>query len=503
MYEIHSSQQLITRRVIMIQEERIEILNNKNIREGKYVLYWMQAAQRSEYNHALEYAIRKANVMKLPVLVFFGITDKFPQANLRHYYFMLEGLKETQKTLYERGIRLVIRIQSPKDGAVELAKYAALVVVDSGQLRIQKQWRRNAASKVECPFYEVETNLIVPIEEATDKENFSAGTLRPRITKQLKKYLVPLKHTKPKKKSLSLKIENIEIDDILSKLRSLDKKNRVMGILPMKHGQDDHDTKKKLILLNSLNIDTSVGKVESFHGGTDIAKKLLNDFIKNKLDKFETLRNNPCEDYSSNMSPYLHFGQISALYIALEVLKTNSPGKDAFLEELIVRRELSHNFVYYNKKYDTFASLPGWAKRTLNVHRRDKREYVYTKEQFENAQTHDPYWNAAQKEMIITGKMHGYMRMYWGKKILEWSRNPQTGFKIALELNNKYELDGRDANAFAGVAWCFGKHDRAWGERDVFGKIRYMNAAGLKRKFNPDAYVEKINALEKSVKGIC
>ncbi len=455
----------------MIQKERIESLNNKSVRDGEYVLYWMQAAQRSEYNHALEYAIRQANELQVPVLVFFGITDKFPQANLRHYYFMLEGLKETKKALDARGIKLVVRIQSPEECAVELAKNAALVVVDSGQLRLQRQWRRDAAGKVDCPFYEVETNLIVPIEEATDKENFSAGTLRPRITKQLDKYLVPLKHTKPKKDSLGLKIESIEIDDI--------------------------DT-----VLSKLEIDTSVGKVESFHGGTDEAKRRLSDFIKNKLDKFETLRNNPCENYSSNMSPYLHFGQISALYIALEVMKTNSPGKDAFLEELIVRRELSHNFVYYNNKYDTFASLPDWAKRTLNVHRTDKREYVYYKEQFENSQTHDPYWNAAQKEMVITGKMHGYMRMYWGKKILEWSRNPQTGFKIALELNNKYELDGRDANAFAGVAWCFGKHDRAWGERDVFGKIRYMNGAGLKRKFNPDAYVEKINALKNSDKGI-
>ena len=448
----------------MIQDERIISLNDEKVTDGEYVLYWMQAAQRSEYNHALEYAIRKANELKLPVLVFFGITDKFPQANQRHYYFMLEGLKVTQKALCARGIKLVVRIQSPEDEVVELTKNAALVVVDSGQLRIQRQWRQNAARKIVCPFYEVETNLIVPIEEATDKENFSAGTLRPRITKQFDKYLVPLKQTNPKKDSLNLKIKSVGIDEI-------DK------------------------VLSKLDIDTSIGKVESFHGGTDVAKRLLNDFIKNKLDKFETLRNNPCEEYSSKMSPYLHFGQISALYIALEVKKTKSPGKEAFLEELIVRRELSHNFVYYNDKYDTFACLPDWATKTLAEHEGDKREYVYSKEQFENAQTHDPYWNAAQKEMVITGKMHGYMRMYWGKKILEWSRNPQTGFKIALELNNKYELDGRDANAFAGVAWCFGKHDRAWGERPVFGKIRYMNAAGLKRKFNPDAYVEKINKL--------
>ena len=195
------------------------------------------------------------------------------------------------------------------------------------------------------------------------------------------------------------------------------------------------------------------------------------------------------------MSPYLHFGQISPLYIALEVLKTSGKAQDVFIEELIVRRELSHNFVFYNDKYDSFDCLPPWAKRTLNFHKVDKREYIYTLRDFESAKTHDPYWNAAQKEMVLTGKMHGYMRMYWGKKILEWSRTPQTGFKIALELNNKYELDGRGANAFAGVAWCFRKHDRAWADRPVFGKVRYMNAAGLKRRFDADAYVEKINSL--------
>jgi len=451
----------------MIQPERIKTLNTKPIGDGKYVLYWMQAAQQTEYNHALEYSIRIANKLRKSVIVFFGITDNWPEANQRHYYFMLEGLKEVRKSLEAKGIRMVIRCQSPDTGAVELAKKAALVVVDAGHLRIQKKWRTRVAKKIDCAFYEVETNLIVPVEEASSKENFSAGTFRPRITKKIDKYLVPLNHRKPKLNSLSLKFPIFNIDDI-----------------------------DKALL--KLNIDKSIRKVESFRGGTSNAKRLLSDFVRNKLNRFAQLRNDPNADCLSNMSPYLHFGQISPLYIALNVLKTSSPGKDAFLEELIVRRELSHNFIFYNDKYDTFDSLPPWAVRTLNFHRRDKRQYVYSHEQFEKAQTHDPYWNAAQKEMVITGKMHGYMRMYWGKKILEWSNNPRAGFKIALSLNNKYELDGRDPNAFAGVAWCFGKHDRAWAERSVFGKIRYMNAAGLKRKFDADAYVKKIQALEKT-----
>jgi deoxyribodipyrimidine photo-lyase len=451
----------------MIRQERIKLLNDCWPDGGKYVLYWMQAAQRAEYNHALEYTIRTANKLKKPVLVFFGITESWPEANLRHYYFMLEGLKEVQKALKVKGIQMVIRRDSPDSGAVQLAKDAALVVVDAGQLRIQKKWRTNVAKQINCSLYEVETNLIVPVQEASSKENYSAGTFRPRITKKLDYYLVPLNHSKPRLDSLGMKFQTFDIDNI-------DK------------------------ALSKLDIDRSVAKVAGFHGGTKHAKRRLSSFLKNKLDRFAELRNDPTADYVSNMSPYLHFGQISPLYIALEVSKTSSAGKDAYLEELIVRRELSHNFVFYNNHYDTFECLEPWAKRTLNLHRGDKREYVYTLEQFEKAQTHDPYWNTAQKEMVLTGKMHGYMRMYWGKKILEWSRNPQTGFEIALHLNNKYELDGRGPNAFAGVAWCFGKHDRAWGERTIFGKIRYMNAAGLKRKFDAGNYVKKIEKLEEA-----
>jgi deoxyribodipyrimidine photo-lyase len=457
----------VWRRSGMIQPERIITLNNKSPRDGKYVLYWMQAAQRAEYNHALEYAIRRANELHKPVLVSFGITESWPEANQRHYYFMLEGLREVRKALEARGIQMVILHESPDSCAAKLAEDAALVVVDGGQLRIQRKWRKNVAGKIDCPLYEVETNLIVPVEEASSKENFSAGTFRPRITKMLDYYLVPLRHRRPRLDSRGLKFPALKVDNI-------DK------------------------VLAKLKIDRSVVKVDGFHGGTGEAKRLLSDFLRNKLDNFAERRNDPNADCVSHMSPYLHFGQISPLYIALKALKTSTKGKKAYLEELIVRRELSHNFVFYNDRYDSFASLPPWAKRTLNFHRRDKREYVYSLEQFEEARTHDPYWNAAQKEMVLTGKMHGYMRMYWGKKILEWSKNPRTGFNIALYLNNKYELDGRDPNAFAGVAWCFGKHDRAWGERPVFGKIRYMNAAGLKRKFDADAYVKKVEALEKT-----
>jgi deoxyribodipyrimidine photo-lyase len=244
-----------------------------------------------------------------------------------------------------------------------------------------------------------------------------------------------------------------------------------------------------------LDTDHTVTRAASFTGGTGEAKRRLQQFISSKLDQYDKLRNDPTQDFLSGLSPYLHFGQISPLYIALQVAAAESAGKDSYLEELIVRRELSVNFVHYGGRYQTLAGLPEWCQKTLAEHERDPREYIYGLKEFEAGATHDPYWNAAQKEMVVKGKMHGYMRMYWGKKILEWTDSPQQALRIALYLNNKYELDGRDPNGYAGVAWCLGKHDRPWGERPVFGKIRYMNANGLRRKFDADEYVRRVEAL--------
>ncbi len=448
----------------MIQSQRIEALNFAEPKDREYVLYWMQAAQRARWNHALEWAIRQANRRRKPVVAVFGLTADFPEATLRHYVFMLEGLRETQAELADRGIQLVIQKGAPDKVAVNMSKKADLAVVDEGYLHMQRQWRSAAARAMDCPLYEVTTNLIVPVEEASEKENYSAGTLRPRISRRLDRYLTALKHTKPHTSSMPLRFDSIPLD------------------FPEKTAK-------------GLGIDGAVKPSVFFTGGSKQALKRLKTFLQSKLDSYETLRNHPAEEYQSGLSPYLHFGQISPLQVALEAMKIDSPGRKAFLEELIVRRELSHNFVYYNRRYDQYDALPPWVLRTLNYHAKDRREFLYTHQQLEQAQTHDPYWNAAQTEMVLTGKMHGYMRMYWGKKIIEWTRRPEEAFRIALTLNNKYELDGRDPNGYAGVAWCFGKHDRPWGERPVFGKVRYMNAAGLKRKFNPDLYVQKIESL--------
>jgi deoxyribodipyrimidine photo-lyase len=441
-----------------IQKQRVKSLNRKEMRKGMYALYWMQASQRAAYNHALEYAILKANELRQPLIVFFGITDQFPEANERHYTFMLEGLKEVKHALKKRGIQIVIIHKSPEIGVLHLAKKASLTVVDRGYLKIQKAWRDDASKKMDCPLIQVESDVIIPVEETSPKEEYAAATIRSKIKRKLDAFLVPLKEHEPIVDSLSHEFDSFDIEDV-------DK------------------------AISRLRIDRSVKKVGAFHGGMKEANDHLDIFLESKLDRFPELRNDPTLDYLSHMSPYLHFGQISPLHIALKVSKTGDPGKEAFLEELIIRRELSMNFVFDNERYNSIDSLPDWARKTLKTHQKERRPYLYSSEEFENAGTHDPYWNAAQKEMITKGKMHGFMRMYWGKKILEWSKTPEEAFKIALYLNNKYELDGRDPNGFTGVAWCFGKHDRPWGERSVFGNVRYMSDKGLKRKFDADQYV--------------
>lgn len=454
----------------MIHSERIDRLNDRKSGSGDYVLYWMQTSQRAKNNKALQLAIEKANQENLPVLTYFGVTDDFPEGNLRHYHFMVEGLKETMESLRKTGIKTIIAHRSPPEGAIELSDKAASVIVDRGYLRIEKSWRSKVAEAIDVELIQVEDNAVVPVETASDKEEYAARTIRPKINEKLDEFLEEQETPDPKTSSLDLEA-SIETSD-------------------------------PEVLLEDLEIDRSVKPVSRFSGGTGEAEGLLEDFIEDKLEEYPDKSGDPAEDYLSHMSPYLHFGQISPIYIANRVREAGGPGVEEYLEQLIVRRELSINFVHYNQNYDDFSSiLPDWAFESLMEHEDDEREYLYTLEEFENAETHDPYWNAAQKEMNLTGKTHGYMRMYWGKKILEWTPNPERGYEITLYLNNKYELDGRDPNGFAGVAWCYGKHDQGWKERKVFGKTRYMNANGLERKFDIQSYVDKVDRLEEDLAG--
>lgn len=444
----------------MIHDARVQLLNDQAPQRGKFVAYWMQASQRAQCNHALEYAVRAANERREPVVAFFVLTDNFPEANLRSYAFMLEGLQETQTALRDRGIELVVWSGSPAETAVQVGNDASILVTDCGYTRIQKQWRSDAAGRLRCRMVQVESDVVVPVAAVSPKEEYAARTIRPKLHRLLSSYLVPLEAVPPQQDSLGLVSGGLELQDL----------ERVLG---------------------GLKVNRAVPRTTRFRGGATTARRLLTDFVTNKLDHYDELRNDPNLEYISHMSPYLHFGQIAPLHIALEIAAAAKPGGQAYLEELIVRRELSVNFVHYNPRYDSFDGLPDWARLTLTEHERDRREYLYTTEELEGAQTHDPYWNAAQTEMVTTGKMHNTMRMYWGKKILEWSPSAQQAYSVALYLNNKYELDGRDPNSFAGVAWCFGKHDRPWQRRPIFGTVRYMNAAGLERKFKMNAYLQR------------
>jgi deoxyribodipyrimidine photo-lyase len=449
-----------------IAQARIRSLNHQGIAAGDYVLYWMQQSQRAEHNPALDIAIIEANRLKHPVLVAFGLTDAYPEANLRHYRFMLEGLRDAQTALRARGVQLVACAGQPAQVALELGRRAALMVCDVGYMRHQRHWRRTVAAEAKCRVLAVEGDVVVPVAVASAKAEYAARTLRPRIKKHLERYLNLTRSVKPCRGSLQLLIGG-GLD-----LENIDQ------------------------VLASLAIDRTVPPVsQRFTGGCREAKKRLRGFIRDHLSRYSAHSSQPQTDDISHLSPYLHFGQISPVYVALQVSRAHrgrANDSEAYLEQLIVRRELAANFAYYTPDYDRYTCLPEWARKTLADHAGDRRPVTYTRKQLEAARTHDPYWNAAMEEMKHTGFMHNHMRMYWGKKILEWSASPEKAFKTTLSINNKYFLDGRDPNSYAGVAWIFGRHDRAWPERPIFGKVRTMTAGGLERKCDIRAYIRKV-----------
>jgi len=454
-----------------IESERITALNRKPIQTGEWVLYWMQQSQRPHDNPALEYAILRANQLNLPVLVLFVLMDNYPEANQRHYRFMLEGLAETQQKLARRRIAMVVKGGDPVKVVPAMAQRAALLVCDVGYLRHQREWRRAIARKAACRTIAVEGDTVVPVSLVSPKAEYAARTIRPKLSKHQDQFLRPCPRYRPKRSSLSLRVQGLDLDDLGA-------------------------------LLNDMSLDRSVPTVTGyFRGGPGIAKKRLRRFIEKRLQRYDNNSNQPQTDDISQLSPYLHFGQIAPVFVALEIVNARDialENKDAFLEELIVRRELAINFVWYTKNYDAFDCLPGWARQTLAEHAADKRSYLYDRDTLAAAATHDLYWNAAMEEMRLSGFMHNYMRMYWGKKILEWSATPEEAYETILTLNNRYFLDGRAPNSYAGVGWIFGLHDRAWFEREIFGKVRYMAASGLERKCDIQAYVDKVARLKLS-----
>jgi deoxyribodipyrimidine photo-lyase len=448
-----------------IEGERIRRLNDCPERPGRYVLYWMQQSQRAEFNPALEWAVGQANAVRLPLVVGFGLTDGYPEANLRHYRFMLEGLRETGESLKGRGIALVVRRGDPAAVALELARDAALVVCDRGYLRHQREWRERIAGEAPCPVWEVEADVVVPLETASDHAEYAARTLRPKLHRLLPRFLRPLPRVPLERDSLrlDLKGEGLEAPEPL---------------------------------LDRLRLDRSVPPVTHFfRGGTGEAKRRLGELL-GEFRGYAEDRRRPERDRVSHLSKYLHFGQVSPVWAALEVGKAvPAEDREAFLEELLVRRELAQNRAWFTPDYDRYESLPRWARETLAAHADDPRPHLYEDEALERAATHDRYWNAAMREMRYTGSMHNAMRMYWGKKVLEWSPTPEEGFYRTLRLNNRYFLDGRDASSYANVGWIYGLHDRPWGRRPIFGTVRCLAASGLERKCDIDAYVERVDRL--------
>jgi deoxyribodipyrimidine photo-lyase len=446
-----------------IADERIKRLNDHETVDGQYVLYWMQQSQRAECNHALEYAIQRANACGKRLLVCFGLTDSYPDANLRHYNFMLQGLVETEQALRERGIRFVVRIGDPAEVAVELSRDAAEVVCDRGYLRHQRQWRRTVAQNAHCPVWQVEADTIVPVETASDKVEYAARTIRPKLNKLRDRFTHVVTPTSLEKDSRDLSVRGADLSNIGA-------------------------------LLNDMSVDGNVGPLEDFKGGTAEAQKRLKSFISNSLSAYDD-RTDILQAQVSRLSPYLHFGQISPLQVAAEIASSRGhrkESKESFLEELLVRRELAINCVQFHREYDSLRCLPDWAIKTLDEHESDERPYHYTASELEQAETHDSAWNAAMIQMRAEGYLHNHMRMYWGKKIIEWTNTIQHAYRVTLELNNRYFLDGRDPNSYANVAWLFGLHDRAHQEREVFGKVRYMSEGGLRRKFDVDEYVRHV-----------
>ncbi|KAI5059373.1 hypothetical protein GOP47_0025692 [Adiantum capillus-veneris] len=441
--------------------------------QGAPVVYWMSRDQRSRDNWALLYAAQQARQQCSPLCVSFNLVDSFLHAQARHFGFMLRGLRIVQQNLSSIGIPFFLLRGKAEENIPAFVERcgASVLVMDFSPLRIGRAWReavcRGVPSSVSV--FEVDAHNVVPVWVASEKQEYGARTIRSKIQRHLPEYLVeypPL--TAPSHKWTLDKPESIDWDSLIDEV--------------IKKGAE-------------------VPEVKWCEPGEDAAMELLlgkkKGFLTVRIRNYADDRNDPAKTAAlSGLSPYLHYGQISAQRCALEgrkVRRTHTKAIDAFLEELVIRRELADNYCFYQPHYDSLQGAYEWARNTLLAHASDKREYIYTQEELEKGKTYDELWNASQLEMVHLGKMHGFMRMYWAKKILEWTSGPEEALAIAIYLNDKYELDGRDPNGYVGCMWSIcGIHDQGWQERPVFGKIRFMNYNGCKRKFNVDGYIQYV-----------
>ena len=446
--------------------------------QGERILYWMQASVRVRDNLALVLAQREAHERGLSLEVLFCLDPSFPEANARSFAYLLDGLEDVAGGLAAIGLKLTVALSQAAVAVPVAAQRAALVFFDTGYLPLARRQREDIAQSLPCPVITAEDNAAIPVS-ASGKEEWSAATLRPKLMR-----LATLEGCLPQSVPgfAASRPEVLASDLAAAGIVVADRPNR--------------------LYLARLGVDESVAPTEA-RGGEARAWEVWQRFRDHRLQRYDQDRNDPNLDGASGLAPALHFGHISPLSLMADLKRQGlwrepvtfrKAGEDPvskFLDEVLVRRELSFNFVRFNPDSATWLGLPAWARKTLLEHKDDRRAATYDRAAWETARTHDRVWNAAQFQLASTGTLHGYMRMYWGKKILEWSADPGQAYLDALYLNNKYALDGRDPNSYAGVAWCFGKHDRPWGERAVYGLVRSMTEGGLRRKFDVDRYVRR------------
>lgn len=436
--------------------------------KGKCIVYWMERAQRGRDNHAIDLAVNLGNALGLPVVACFAGSARLLWGSSRHGVFRNKGFEDVEADLAERNVGFVLRI-APRESIEQLVHdlRAAMLIGDENPLREQERRRRTLATRLGIPFWSVDADVVVP-SQLIEHAQYGAYTIRPRLYRLLPEFLVPYEN--PKAEMIWKRPRGIQAGGVDG--------NMMRGL---------------------KDPERAVAPVDIWTGGTRAGMKRLRHFTSKLLRNYERDRNKPEVDGTSAMSPYLHFGQVGPLTIALAVDAAAKKdislqgARDSYFNELIVWRELAINFVRYTAGYDTAECAEPWARKTIADHAKDEREWLYTIAQLEGARTHDELWNAAQTQMVCHGWMHNYLRMYWAKKLLEWTPDHATAVKWAVYLNDKYSLDGRDPNGYAGIAWAIlGKFDRAWGERPVFGKIRYMSGASTGRKFDSKLYIEKM-----------
>jgi deoxyribodipyrimidine photo-lyase len=465
---MHDDTEIPSELTRLADQPRVLVRQRGALRKGgACVVYWMQRAQRILDNPALDVAIEAGNLLGLPVVVFFSVIANYPNANLRHYHFLAQGLRDVAQDAAGRGVGFIVR--RPPNNSLEAfleEVNAALLVGDENPCREPERWRSVLAKRLKLPFWTVDADVVVP-SCIFGRSYFLLHHFRPHLKAELLKYLVAA----PK----------------------MDPLYRWQPHKPIPSFSLDRD-----ITEGFVKLDRTVKPVDNFTGGTHAAMQRLTHFVQHDLAAYETARNHPETQGTSRLSPYLHFGNIGPLTIALAVERAVQQGhatttaRDRYLEQLIGWRELSVLFVRHNPDYDSWQCAEPWARKTLVEHGGDARPHRYTLPQLERAETGDDLWNAAQREMLDTGWMHNMMRMYWAKKILEWAPDAARAFEWAVTLNDKYELDGRDPNGYAGIAWAIvGKHDRPWFNRPVFGLVRSMTANSFAKKFDARAYIRQ------------